>query len=953
MYADVILKDKSTMSWADFVEAINNPKQFNEELPDTDPAAEALKTAKDNLKAKEDAKDSADEALEKAQGDLETADQALTDAESEQTAAAEAVTAAQTTYTEANDEYTEALGNQPDAKDKVADLQSQIDEKYANAIKEKQAQITANEKDIANAQTQAQDNKDLMEALMVADKTPEKWLADAETDAQAFSAAYDEYVAWRSSQEEAEKDPDNSEDGVYAGSNPEIYIQRVSNTTSSKSFNISFSTDYKGSWTTYNVVSYYNDFLDNVLDKPEPTKKTTLTFKYYFGTGLDAKAVKMSVTVSNYYPLYDLILPTLEALNEKEGYYTEGALSAPTSPNSTVTLYNKYKALYERYEQQVTDLTAANETLQKEIDTLTADEKSDPLYTELETAQSELNTITTTIAKYRSNKTPDGEDCKDASGNAITYLKYLQNAQTTAQARKTAADAAVSAALKDQTAKQNAVNAASTAVTNAENAITVAQNSVTTAQTAYNTAKTAYNAGLAAAAEENYKTVTLYKDITVTTPITRAYGGNINGDSHIITIPSGVAFNNFNGILTNVAINGTFATGTIGAQFGNVAVNTGSAYRYYNLAGEQPAYQITSLGQLGFIARDMVGVNFTTKKLVTPANNTKVFDISIYSPTATPTQRYVVCDGTSLTSVDGAVTIPDNMFAESATSDINVFPELANVFYQDGGNYVAENVVIKDKINFFAPQSINAKNVTLDREFKAGMNTVCFPFTVNTSEFTGVNAVCTYEREADGKFWFTYVEGDIPANTPVLMFASANTKANLSSIQIAKTESQIVEGNASDGTQSYGTFKTVNNTEFAGSFNADKIYGLQGGMFKPAASENVTFPAFRMVIASNTPATQDLSPVRSVRIMNRLGVDITNEIIGGASAVENIDAASSLSIVGGQGAIEFNSDADYGKVEIYNVNGGLVTVADVMAGTSSVNVEKGIYIVMGKKVMVK
>lgn len=946
MYADVILKDKSTMSWADFVEAINNPKQFNEELPDTDPAAEALKTAKDNLKAKEDAKDSADEALKKAEGELEAADQALTAAESEQTAAAEAVTAAQNTYTAANEEYTEALANQPDAKDKVADLQSKIDEKYADAIKDKQAQIDANKKDITTAETNAQDNLELMEALEVASTEPAPWLTKAEEDAQAFEDAYGEYYAWL-----GEHDPETE---TYTGPQATIYLNISVSNKNSQTFNVSFDSAYADKtaegWKAYNLAAYEDDFVAKI-DNMGITGRTRFAVKYYFGPdGNNQQATVSDLSNTNYFYLGEYVAKSLKTLENQPGYTVEGEKSVPAANQA---LYNKYKGLYERYSKQVEDLTEANKTLQGEIDELTENEKSDQLYTELETAQGELKTITDTITKYRSNKTPDGEDCKDASGNAITYLKYLQNAQTTAQARKTAADAAVSAALRDQTAKTNAKNAASTAVTNAENAITVAQNSVTTAQTAYNTAKTAYNTGLAAAAEENYKTVTLDEDITVSTPITRAYSGNIDGDKHIITIPSGVAFNNFNGILTNVAINGNFATGTIGAQFGNVAVNTGSAYRYYNLEGEQTDYKIGSLGQLGFIARDMVGVNFTTKKLVTLDNNTKVFDISIYSPTATPTQRYVVCDGTSLTSVDGAVTIPDNMFAESATADINVFPELANVFYQDGGNYVAENVVIKDKINFFAPQSINAKNVTLDREFKAGMNTVCFPFTVNTSEFTGVNAVCTYEREADGKFWFTYVEGDIPANTPVLMFASANTKANLSSIQIAKTESQIVEGNASDGTQSYGTFKTVNNTEFAGSFNADKIYGLQGGMFKPAASENVTFPAFRMVIASNTPATQDLSPVRSVRIMNRLGVDITNEIIGGASAVEDINAASSLSIVGGQGAIEFNSDADYGKVEIYNVNGGLVTVADVMAGTSSVNVEKGIYIVMGKKVMVK
>ncbi|MDE7407926.1 MAG: hypothetical protein K2M76_05845, partial [Muribaculaceae bacterium] len=70
--------------------------------------------------------------------------------------------------------------------------------------------------------------------------------------------------------------------------------------------------------------------------------------------------------------------------------------------------------------------------------------------------------------------------------------------------------------------------------------------------------------------------------------------------------------------------------------------------------------------------------------------------------------------------------------------------------------------------------------------------------------------------------------------------------------------------------------------------------------------------------------------------------------------IDNVELEGAmLDVVGAQGEIIITTEADYGKVEIYTVNGSVATVANVMAGTTTVNVPSGIYIVMGKKVMVK
>ena len=86
-------------------------------------------------------------------------------------------------------------------------------------------------------------------------------------------------------------------------------------------------------------------------------------------------------------------------------------------------------------------------------------------------------------------------------------------------------------------------------------------------------------------------------------------------------------------------------------------------------------------------------------------------------------------------------------------------------------------------------------------------------------------------------------------------------------------------------------------------------------------------------------------------ILDEKGIEITDDIITGVKNVA--EETSSLNIAGGQGEIVITSDADYGKVEVYTMAGGVAAVADVMAGTTSVSLQKGIYIVMGKKVMVK
>lgn len=507
------------------------------------------------------------------------------------------------------------------------------------------------------------------------------------------------------------------------------------------------------------------------------------------------------------------------------------------------------------------------------------------------------------------------------------------------------------------------------AITSAKTAQQTADQTAETKKAAFEQALKDYNDAVENASEtalNNYMDVTLTGDITVDNTITN-FNGHIEGKNHIISLGNATSvFRTFSGSIVETAINGKFSTANNNAIFNSIANwngdNTGV---YYDPNGARTG-NIATLGELGFKARANFGVDFSTGKLVTLSASTKVYDITVYDGPNENTQYYVVCDNTTMNSQAGVVSIKPNTFAKSATNDLN--KDINNVFYAQGANFICDNVVIVDDLgkgadnktiraNFYCPETITASNLTLNRQFNSGANTVCLPFALNQN-YTGITAVCTYDLENDNGFQFTSHEGDVPANTPVLLFTNGIENLELSNIKIEKTgENQMTEaiGNNTSESACYGTFKTVNAQEFLGKSKAESIWGLNKGKFQ-LAGETATFAPFRMVIASE-PKNPGLTPAAARRIIikDEYGDDITTQFIDdNTSGVDDIEMnAPAFSINGGQGEIVINSDAEYGKVLIYTVAGQVAAAAEVTVGTTTVNLPAGVYIVMGQKVMVK
>lgn len=828
---------------------------------------------------------------------------ALTNAQNGVKTANENVTAAQTAYTEAQSfakSATESLAAATAAYNNALTTVDGLEKQYSAKNKEieaytKQITLLGEERNgyVTDRDSWSRKLNDLPKTTV---QTPIPWVSAIIADAQACQK---EYALILSGKESSDinityKLTKNKFGGNY---------------TLALSFN-NAGTDGTDGWVTKNILEFatalYFDDSGN-----EATKKITSAKIYLGNNPVDAATTEIPIATlpSDNDGILQYALNQLETLSTKSGYYTLNYEYDSTN----ATKAKEYNDSIQKYEGKIAEVAA----------TITAtNKKATTAQTELDTIQSEINSYTL-----------------PQEGKETSQLQDLQKAQQDAQAAKTKAD--------------TDVTNAKTALDDAKTALTEANTTLTAAQDAYNKALADVNAS----ALDNYKQVSLTGNVTADIQINN-YDGTIIGNGNVITLSNiDALFNVFGGNLSNIAVNGkiTHTKGT-NVNVSDVAYwmdNSKSGVFYGENINDKAEF--TSIGALGYKVRNNIfGVDFIngTGALTKFSEDTKVYNITMYQPSTTNSFKYYVNlkDG-KFYSNGAEITLEPNAFIKSESADIE---GMENVIIN--GNECA-NVVITDKKPFFAPFEIQAENVTYNRTFTPGFNTVCLPFNLSKDLDSNIGGVFEYDAETAEKFWFTMIDGSIPANTPALLNTTAGfNDLILNNITIAATpKTQLTEGgSANDGlSKSHGTFKSVNAGQFLGQSQAEKVYGLKAGSstFEPAGA-NANFPAFRMVISSELAAQNNtLRTPRQLGIRDSKGIEITDQFTTG---IESVQAdASSLNVTTGVNEIIISSEADYGKVNIHSIDGKLVTVANVTAGTTTVNVNSGIYIVLGKKVMVK
>lgn len=856
----VTLANGNTLSWAEFVDHINNPSKIQ------GTADQSFVTDRDNKKkAWEDAKKAYDNQV--------------------------------TVYDNANKAYVKAENDLASWKSQIeahnatiANYQKQI-AAFQKQIDTKKEEIAKNEKSISDKKTDIGNLRIQLNGLPKKIVTkPVAWLE------AYYQATYAFYLAFN-----------NESDELY------VWYKRYKGGRAGNALELSFvdpstisdetvETNYSNksiSWTKATQSELYTNMTDNAV----------AYLNVYFGKDYAAKNEgNPIVNVTSYTPSVGKDFAVQFAL----GAVKEVRALAMFQENVTTDEYEdnvkeQAKTIIQQIgglEEEIGNLLKANGTLQGEIDGIKTNNIA-PIETEIAKVELLISGLNTQIHNYTVPTTTGGE-------SEQAKLKRM---------------------LDEALREKNSLEAV-----------------VASAKAAYDAAEAALKEAVAAAsatAIANYKTITLTGDVTVTTPI-NSYDGSIFGEHHIITVasPATELFKAFSGSLTNVAVNGTIGVNTIGAKFSSVT-NWATTGNYYDAKGTATE-NIGTLGELGFIARESYGVNFDTKKVVALADESKVYNITVRN-TAGASKYYAVKTSAGFVSTNGQVNIPANVFVETTTADL---ADDANIIY----NGTCKNVVITDPETFYAPYEFQADKVTYNRTFKAGKNAICLPFEMKSDMDSNIEFLSTFYNEDSERFWFKKVSDRIDAYTPILMHANAAFQlGELTNVVIKPTPAKFMqedEGDANDPSKSYGILKRANREEFfGGPSEGFRIYGLANGKFVQALTDAI-YPAFRMVVYSAMPVATVGTDKAPALLPAEKGIGILEE--DGTLSVTDMTAdVASVTVAGMQGEIVFTSEADYNTVGIYAVDGHLAAMADVKAGTTTVNVPAGLYIVLGQKVVVK
>ncbi len=219
------------------------------------------------------------------------------------------------------------------------------------------------------------------------------------------------------------------------------------------------------------------------------------------------------------------------------------------------------------------------------------------------------------------------------------------------------------------------------------------------------------------------------------------------------------------------------------------------------------------------------------------------------------------------------------------------FYDKDNVITWDGSKNVTSKLVLKDDAPFYTPIDFTAASVELKRGLKNGINTLCLPFAVTPSEVKSTK-IATFK----GGVTFTTAES-VAANTPFITVdakeVSKETEGmTFSNKDIATVTEPIV------GTTFQGIYAPQTST-------ADK-YGINSAGKIQKGAADIKCYAFRAWLTTITASARS--------------IDIDGETTG----ISNVSLENPVK-------------------EIYNLNGVRVNKIG----------NKGIYIINGKKVIVK
>ncbi len=249
--------------------------------------------------------------------------------------------------------------------------------------------------------------------------------------------------------------------------------------------------------------------------------------------------------------------------------------------------------------------------------------------------------------------------------------------------------------------------------------------------------------------------------------------------------------------------------------------------------------------------------------------------------------------------VDLEANVTDN--AITATININMMGGI-NVTFAPSLTANSETSIADDLSGLY--------NVTLDRTFAAGWNTVCLPFATTVAAL-GAEQAQAFTAFANNTLTFTKVaDGNLAANTPYLIYFEATKDLSAAPIYLpAEIESTTPEA------------VTFGDVTFTGNYTADKSMEGLYGVADQNGSQYIMMGGANSTLGSTSAYfTVAGAQANAIRI----------QLEGGATAIDKVTTDGETFDVYTLGGVKVRENAT-------NLNG----------------LQKGIYIVNGKKVVVK
>ncbi|MCR4700635.1 MAG: T9SS type A sorting domain-containing protein [Bacteroidaceae bacterium] len=438
-----------------------------------------------------------------------------------------------------------------------------------------------------------------------------------------------------------------------------------------------------------------------------------------------------------------------------------------------------------------------------------------------------------------------------------------------------------------------------------------------------------------------------------TSAYVESFGGTISGNGYTITEQNGNALiGELTGSVDKLCVKNAKIANENNGSYTKCAVIFGGITGYV----ENTGVSYSSLPELAAAMPDAFGVDMTNANatLLPVDQNNKVYKVSYWALTSKDVQqtKYLNVKNGGLVGTTKP-TLSPNEFLVIESANTNSAITEKNVIEKISENYVCNECYITDAKEFYAPVTFVASNLTYTRSFSTDVwSSLVLPFSLNTTVLNnkGVSRVNEFGSFDGGNVTFI-AASEIEAYKPYIIKTTTSGAifSNISNVKVAKSGSTNLTKLGSNG-YFYGNLGTRRTVPTLSNNGMYRVYGFNKNNQMARGSESAYFDAFRCYLIAKESEFTSSSANSKVRVqfLDKYGDVIDSD----ATTDVDIVKSNNISVVGGNNEIIVNSDKEQ-SVSVYTTNGKLVQVADIAEGENVISVNPGMYIVNGKKVIVK